>query len=341
MRIFIYILIIVSSCKNLYCYSLFDTSFYDVEFVSNNIEDRKITKIREIKTKSLIRIFKKTISDEKLNEIQKLLSEDLINTFVKNIVIDDEIIIDNKYVSKIKVNFEKKNIIKFYRDKKIPYVEYHPNKFLLILYEENIINDNLFSKNNNYYSYLINNLQNSSKLKIPNHDINDRYILKKEHIKNRDINKIKLFSKKYNLDEIIIVIAKNNNNNVFYDLILISDNNIIEKRLKYKENQLDKFFNVLEIETLSMWKKANFIQNKNLNFLNCNINYFNNLELKEIRKKMNNISIIQNLDIKSLSYKKIEYNIQFFGNFKILKNLLNLNKLKINDPNFNCVIKLK
>ena len=35
-----------------------------------------------------------------------------------------------------------------------------------------------------------------------NLDINDRYILKKEHIKDKNYNKILEFSKKYELDEI-------------------------------------------------------------------------------------------------------------------------------------------
>jgi len=34
---------------------------------------------------------------------------------IKNITINNEIIINNKYASKIKVNFEKKKIINFYR----------------------------------------------------------------------------------------------------------------------------------------------------------------------------------------------------------------------------------
>ena len=81
------------------------------------------------------------------------LSEDLINTFIKNIIINDEKIINNKYISKIKINFDKKKIIDFFRLNKIPYVEYHPKKFLLIIYDENELNNNLFTKNNNYYKY--------------------------------------------------------------------------------------------------------------------------------------------------------------------------------------------
>ena len=53
-------------------------------------------------------------------------------------------------------------------------------------------------------------------------------------------------------------------------------------------------------------------------------------ELKEIRNNLNNVSIIKNLNIKSLSYKSIEYDIYYYGNLKILFKIFELNKLKIN-----------
>ena len=65
------------------------------------------------------------------------------------------------------------------------------------------------------------------------------------------------------------------------------------------------------------------------------------LELKEIRNNVNNISVIEKISIQKLSYRKIEYNISFYGDFKILSKLLNVNKLKVNNINNKCEIKLK
>ena len=53
------------------------------------------------------------------------------------------------------------------------------------------------------------------------------------------------------------------------------------------------FLKILENETLNLWKQINKIQNETLNFLNCEISYFNMFELKEIRKNLNNVSIIK------------------------------------------------
>ena len=341
MKVLIIITILLLSNKYVYSNNLFDTSIHDVNFISNNIENTKIIKINEIKKKSLLNILKKTLSNEKYDELLTYLSDDLINSFIKNVIINDEKIISNKYFSRIKINFNKKKIVEFYRKKNIPYVEYYPEKFLLIIYEEDEISENLFTKNNNFYFYYNQNIETNSLFKIPNLDINDRFILKKEHIKNRDYEKISKFSKKYKLEEIIIVIAKSNSKKTSFELILLSEEKIIEKKFLLNQHEYETFFKILKSETLNIWKIINSIQNNSINMINCKINYFNNLELKEIRKNLNNISIIQNLNIKSLSFKNIEYDIYFYGNLKILNNIFKMNKLDLNDSKNQCVIRLK
>ena len=54
----------------------------------------------------------------------------------------------------------------------------------------------MFTKNNDYYNYLlINNFQ--SFYKIPNLDVNDRFLLDIEDINNRNFYKINKFLDKY------------------------------------------------------------------------------------------------------------------------------------------------
>ena len=340
MKYVFFIIIIILTSKYLYSKDLFNTKFYDIDFISNDIDNEKIKKINQIKKISISKILNKTLQKDDYNQIYKLLSNDLINTFIKNIIINDEKIVNDKYISKIKINFNKKKIINYFREKKIPYVEYYPSKFLLIIYEEDEINNNLFSKNNNFYQYLLENNQTNNIFILPKLDINDRFILKKDDIKNTNIEKIKLFSKKYNINDVVIVFAHINKEDVNYKLILYSDGEILEKKLNFKKYQFDKFFKILENETLSIWKKNNSIQHTSLNFLNCKVKYFNMLELKEIRKNLNNVSNIKNLTIKSLSYKYINYGIYYYGNKKLLFKIFELNKLKINILDTNCTIKL-
>ena len=103
---------------------------------------------------------------------------------------------------------------------------------------------------------------------------------------------------------------------------------------------MDLFYKRLENETLNLWKQINKIQNETLNFLSCEISYFNMPELKEIRKKLSNVSMIDNLNVKTLSYKSISYEIHYYGNLKILSKIFELNKLKINYNENECIIRL-
>ena len=343
MKFFLLTIIIILFCKNVYSEDLFNTSFHDIEFLSNNIENDKITTINEIKKNSILNILNKTLLNDNYNELSYTLSDNLIDSFIKNIIINDEKIINNKYISKIKINFDKKKIVRFFRDKKIPYVEFYPEKILLVIYEENQINDNIFTKNNNFYSYLSSNSKNNYRFQIPNLDINDRYILNKQNINNQNLDKIYNFSKKYNLDDLIIISVISEKNKIIYNSLLFSKEKVIQKRFETKRYNYQKIFKILENQSLEMWKKLNQIQNETLNLINCKIDYYNIFELKEIRDNLNNISTIEKLNIKSLSYKSIEYDIYYFGNLKILKDLLKINKLKLNklEKEDMCKIKLK
>tara|TARA_B100001057_G_scaffold437538_1_gene469411 strand:+ start:721 stop:1746 length:1026 start_codon:yes stop_codon:yes gene_type:complete len=341
MNKFVLFLFLICFCKFSFSNNLFETSYYDVEFFSNNIENDKINEINEIKKRSLINILKKTLSNKNYTKIQDLITVDLSNSLIKNIIINEEKIINNKYISRIKVNFDKKKIIEFYRQKKLPYIEFLPNKFLLIIYEEDEINHNLFTKDNSFYSYYKKNLNANSLFRLPNLDINDRFILRDEDLKKINLEKIKTFLRKYNLVNASIILANKNNKNITYNFILYSDGEIINKKLDFNSLRLNRFFVFLENETVDSWKNLNQIQNNTLNVINCKIDYFNMPELKEIRNKLNNITIIQNLKIKSLSYKNIEYEIYFYGNLKILSKLFNLNKLNTKDIDNACIIKLR
>ena len=340
MKILILIFLLILFNKNAYSNNIFDTSFYKIEFTSEKIEDDKIQEINKIKIKSISSILKNSLIEKDYLEINTKLTEDLINTFIKNIIVDDEKIINNKYVSKIKVNFDKKKIIDFLRLNKTPYVDYHPHKFLLIIYEKNKLNNNLFTKNNSYYKFFNKKKKNNIFFKIPNLDINDRFLLKEEDIINRNLNKINKFTNKYNSFENLIVITDNDKDKIIYNLILYSNDNFLEKKIIMNNDEIGLFFNKLENETLNLWKQINKIQNKYLNFLNCEINYFNMLELKEIKNNLDKISVINNLNIKTLSYKSISYEINYYGNLNILLKIFELNKLKVNYDEDKCIIKL-
>ena len=77
--------------------------------------------------------------------------------------------------------------------------------------------------------------------------------------------------------------------------------------------------------------------------------YLKNIQPNLIKKKSSNhIQIINNtienlniLNIKSLSFKSIEYDINYYGNLNILTKIFKMNKLDVNNSTNLCVIRLK
>ena len=68
--VFIIINILIYN-KTTHCQSLFDTSYYEIDFISNKIKDTKLEKIRNIKTKSFYNILK-TLEEEQYKKIINL-----------------------------------------------------------------------------------------------------------------------------------------------------------------------------------------------------------------------------------------------------------------------------
>ena len=316
--------------------SLFDTKYYNVQFESLDIENKKNLEIKKIKLLTFEKIINDILVQKDFIKIKKNLNVEFINIFIKNIIVDDEKIISNRYSSKVKINFDKRKIIKYLRANKIPYVEYFPEKFIIIIYDETNISKNLFSKTNKYYSYLLKNKNNHNFLKLPNLDINDRYLLNDKDLINMNEVKLKNFSEKYNNKDLLIIISKNNK--IFSYLFI--HQKILEMDQYSFDNKYESFFHKLEYNSLNFWKNENLIQNTVLNNLNCDIGYFNMFELKEIKKNLHASSLIKNMHLKSISLKKNNYDINFYGNTKILIEVLKLNKLNIRINEKKCKIKL-
>ena len=108
MKILILVFLLILFNKSIYSNSIFDSYYHNIEFNSENIDDDKIQAINKIKITSIKFIFQKILTEKDYSKISNQLTNDLINTFIKNIIINDEKIINNKYISKIKINFDKK-----------------------------------------------------------------------------------------------------------------------------------------------------------------------------------------------------------------------------------------
>ncbi len=339
MKIYFILILILIFTNSVKSSPLFDSNFYEIKFNSNNVENTKLKKINEIKYLSFNKIFKNILTNNDYLNLNKDINLDLINTFIKNIIFEDEKIINNNYSSKVKINYNKKKIITYLRNNNLQYVEFLPEKFLTIILNQSYIEKNLFSKHNEYYNFLLSN--NFNFYKIPNLDLNDRYLLSHSDIEKKNLYKINKLAEKYKYSDILIIISKKNKKNIIYNFYLITNNQIYPLNNFSQDNiNYNELFLYLKEEVIDLWKINNGIQNKFTNSLNCSIQYFNLFELKEILKKMNNILIIKRKKLISFSYKEKLYEISYYGNKKILLKLLNSNGLKFIDEKNNCKILL-
>ena len=192
------IILFIFSLKLSHANNLFESSFENIEFQSNNIVNNKNLHINELKIFSISNILKNILINNHYKKIRNKIDTQFADSLVKNIIIEDEKILSDRYSANIKINYDKDLIINFLRNEKLPYVENLPDNFLTIILDQKNIKKNLFTKENNYYDFLLNNDQDYLNFyKIPNLDINDRFLISPKDIINRNLININKFLKKY------------------------------------------------------------------------------------------------------------------------------------------------
>ena len=339
MKKYLIVIFIFFYCNTASGISLFDTDFYEIKFASDNVEKTKLKKISEIKFESINSIFKKILTKNDFQSLKRDISEDLVNSFIQNVIFEDEKIINDNYYSKIKINFNQRKIISYLRNNNLKYVEFLPDNFLTIIYNKSIIEKSLLSKNNKYYNYLLSN--NLNFYYLPNLDLNDRFLINYSDIEKKNLNKIFKLGKKYDKHEILIIISDKINEKTIYEFFLVTNDKLYKlPDFSHYEFNYTALFTFLKDEVLDVWKINNSIQNEITYSLNCSIQYFNLLELKEIKKNINNILIIKKMTLLNFSYMQKHYEITHFGNRKVLFKLFKINNLKINHVNNKCSISL-
>ena len=338
------ILLITLISKIAYASNLYDTDYYNVNFVSNNIEDYKINQIEKIKLKSINKILEDILIAEDYNEIYKILNIDTINMFVKNISIEDEIIINNNYSSNIKINFSKKKLINYLRNNKISYVDFIPSNFFTIILEKDELNQNTISKNNKIYKFLLLNKINNHFFKIPNIDSNDKYLMNNINIKIDDNTypEIENILNKYKEKNALILILNKINLNTEYTLYIFTEGRLylIDKFI-FDDYKIDELLIHVKSLVVNNWKIHNKIDNTKIASINCNINYFNLLELKKIKQLISDVSNIKKINLQKISINNNEYELIFYGNFKMLRLLFLKKRLNIVVDDSECNISLK
>ncbi|HJO13833.1 MAG: hypothetical protein HVK41_05315 [Pelagibacteraceae bacterium] len=328
-----------SISKNIYA-----TDFHHVDIKTNDATKTKLEEIKKIKIKSFISILNKILAFEDLNYlIKKDQYQKYLDDFVQNIIIENELITNDKYIADIKINFYKKDLIHFVRNNKLNYTDIFSEPILILSsYNEEFITYGLSEKNIFYDIDKLdlkfnNNLLN---IKMPDLNPNDRFIISYKDIINNEIASLSKIAKKYNVNDILIINIKK------------IQNDELQIKIDYYSSQSDKFllvgvlnlFNVNELHNYivsylsNWWKKNHLIDNSIINLVICTINSDNYSDLINIKDKINNLSQFKSMKTMMISYNNNIEKIEFYGDYSIFTESLILNKIEIR-TNDKCMIR--
>tara|TARA_Y100001970_G_C14238733_1_gene863537 strand:- start:1311 stop:2333 length:1023 start_codon:yes stop_codon:yes gene_type:complete len=319
--------------------TLYYSDEYQVKFSSSNIKQQKEDFINEIKYNSFKKIISSILTNEGYIKFTKSINIELVNSFLFSIDINEEKINNNNYYSKIRIAYDNTKIIEYLINNNFNFVPYEPEKYLLIIFDQKLFSENILSKENKFYAYLSNNKYDY--FIIPNLDINDRYLIKKEDFLSKKLKNYKKLIDKYNHKNILLVHAKSNLNQVQINSYVYRDDTFINlNKTNLSEINYELFFNNLNNELINYWKNENIVISSKISNIKCRIKTLNLNELKKIKEIINNNIIIKKIVAEEISYNNSTYDLLYYGNQDILIKSLSKNKIELNFKNNNCNIKI-
>ncbi len=296
---------------------------YDLNFDKLKVIDKAFNK-------AFLQLLNKTIKSEDISKVLNFKMHE-VKKIIDSFEIVEENFSDNNYSSVINVSFQKKKFLNFIEKKDIfSSVPKSKKIFFLPVYvgaEKKIIK--LFSEND-YYNNWVNISEDTHLIKyiLPNEDLEDLIILKKNIENIADYN-FKEIVKKYDLSDYIILITFQNEDsvNTLSKININNENILIRKQYTLNNsNNYDQIIKSLKINYEDEWKKLNTINTSiKLNIkLSVKLNDYetiNNLE-----KQLNKIDLVSIFKIEKISNDKVIYKVTYNGTpNKFLKDLINNN----------------
>ena len=334
-----FIIIILLFSNYAFTQTLYYSDEYEVKFSSENIKQQKEDFISNIKYNSFEKIISSILTYEEYIKFTKSINIELINNFLFSIDINEEKINNNNYSSKIRIAYDNSKIIRYLINNNFNFVPYEPEKYLLIIFDQKLFSENILSKDNEFYIYLSNN--NYNYFVIPNLDVNDRYLIKKEDFLSKKLENYNKLIDKYNHKNILLVHSISDLNQVIINSYVYKDDNFINiDQIILSEINYEIFFNNLNNKVVDYWKYENIVFSSKINNIRCRIKTLNLNELKKIKEIINNNIIIKKIIAEEISYNNSTYELLYYGNLNILIKSLSKNKIELNLKNNNCNIKI-
>ena len=278
------------------------------------------------------------ITTLKKEELNKLINLKNINSLIESFSIVDEKFIDNKYISKFEVEFNKKQLFKYLERKNIFHsipnekdlllipILINDQKNQLLLFSENVFYENWNKFNEKYY--LLNYI-------LPNEDIEDIKLIKKNinNIEQYDFNEI---VKKYAINDYIILILFQNENKINALMKTNLNNKLIISNKKLNWNEDDSLENIikdLKVEFETQWKKLNIINVSIKLPITLSVKSKDYKLIQDLDKKLYELDLVSSYHIDSFSNEKVFYKIIYNSTpDKFINEFANSN-IKLNTSN--------
>ena len=309
--------------------SLFSTNeayanTYKIENIEISDEYNANFNKEDVIDKAFINAFQILINKITLSKDHKFLKGQnlkLIKTFIESFSVVNEKFENNKYYGTFEINFNKKKILSFLRNKNVFHSRMIEKDVLFIPIFINLEDDSLLLFDENpFYRYWNYKKTNNFLIKyiLQNEDLDDYKLIKERiaFVENYDFKEI---ISKYEINEnyiVFIVFQDNENFKTFskFNVNQIKSNFKIEfKKFNFsEENKVKQLIQSMKIKYDDEWKEINLINSSiKLNIL-IDINSKNISFVKKIEKILDEIDLIE------------KYYISFFDNeitrYSILSN---------------------
>ena len=264
-----------------------------------------------------------------------------IKYLVESFEIKNETFLNKQYIAKFNVNFNKKKTLNFFENRNIfPSLKRNKDFLTIIVCIDNDLNQIFLYEKNPFYKNWNNKKEKYFLINyvLIEEDLEDLKLINenKESIENYQFDEI---IKKYDLDDYIISIIFKNKKELrvmskfFFDKKLKIINNIYKNADLDDQIKLNDLILKTKINLEDLWKSNNLINTSLKLPINLQLNPIDSLKIIDLEDKMDEIDLIYDYYVTSISNKYLNYKIIFNGSPKQFLNIMNEKNIKIDIEN--------
>ncbi|MBL6860887.1 MAG: hypothetical protein ISQ91_00160 [Candidatus Pelagibacter bacterium] len=278
---------------------------------------------------------------EKINDLKFTAIKQLVNYYR----VSKDSIEKNKELVNFSIKFDKDKMHDLFYRKGIRYSEI-TDKDLYIL-PILIKNEKLFIFNNNFFykNWNINFDVDLLEFILPLENIEIIQIINKDKDNLVNLAMDKIF-KEYSMKNLALIIIEENNNNELIYLKTKIQNKNISKKLNLKKNDLEtkifyeKIITETKKEIINLVKSENLIDISSPLFLNTRFNLSKKSNFNELKTRIKNIELIENIFVKDFNKDYMNLRIKYLGKFQNIINQLKNQNIDLKMINDQWVIKI-